>query len=247
MNTTGQPINLQNQSIQKINLEQEKKMKPYLILHNQISLDGSIRNFEFNLEIHYKVAGKYEADSILVGSKTAKTGIEMFTEKIPSEEEFDFRKPPKKPDDKRAAWVIPDTRGTLINLLHVYRRSGYCRDIIILVSKSTPEEYIEHLKAREYDYIVAGEDRIDFRHALDVLSERYNSKTILTDSGEILNSVLMGEGLVDEISILISPSISGNSCVSLFKSLEKGRIQLELVKNEVFEKNFVWLVYKVLK
>ena len=113
-------------------------MQPKVIMHNTASLDGSIKDFEVDLNLHYQIANEFGADTNLIGSKTAKTGIETYTEEIPLEEKTDFIKPKLEPSDERPLWVIPDSRGVLENLLHVYRRSEYCKDVIILVSETTP-------------------------------------------------------------------------------------------------------------
>ena len=60
-----------------------------VILHNSISLDGSFLNFDVNMGLHYRIAGSYKADVHLIGSKTAKTGIEMYGG-APAEEKKDF-------------------------------------------------------------------------------------------------------------------------------------------------------------
>ena len=52
-------------------------MLPKVILHNTISLDGSLTGFEPNLEIHYQIARSYQADVHFVGSRTAKAGTSV--------------------------------------------------------------------------------------------------------------------------------------------------------------------------
>ena len=49
-------------------------MKPKIILHNSISLDGSLTNFEVNMGIHYEIAGGFKPDVHLIGSNTIKKG-----------------------------------------------------------------------------------------------------------------------------------------------------------------------------
>lgn len=223
-------------------------MLPKVIMHNTISVDGSIKNFDINVGLHYQIAARCNADVHLVGSRTAKTGIEMFLEEMPLEEESDLLKPVVRTDDQRPYWAISDTRGMLKGLLHMYRRSGYCKDMIILVSRTTPKNYIEYLKTRDYDYLVLGEDRVDYRKALKILSERYNARTVLTDSGGKLNCILLEKGLVDEISILISPVLVGNENTKLFGSLNiKEKIKLKLEKNEIIDEDHILIVYKVMK
>lgn len=222
-------------------------MLPRLVIHNSISLDGSTTGFDANLDVHYGILGSYEPDAMIVGSNTAKVGTQFFCEKIPPEDKEDFKKPDIHPDDTRAYWMIADSKGTLEGLMHVFRRSEYSKDIIVLVSEKTPESYINYLKERDYDFIRAGVERVDVRQGLEIAGERYGFKLVVSDSGGILNSILLEQGLVDEISLVLTPEIVGKSGTNLFRGIEKSGIQLELSRNEIVEKKYVHLVYRVLK
>ena len=113
-------------------------MLPYIILHNSISLDGSLLNFEVNMNLHYQIAGKFKPDAHLIGSNTIKTGIEMFGS-APPEERNDFKKPYR--DKTLPYWIIPDTTGILKDLLHEVTRFEYCKDVIILISTPGRPEF----------------------------------------------------------------------------------------------------------
>jgi 2,5-diamino-6-(ribosylamino)-4(3H)-pyrimidinone 5'-phosphate reductase len=62
----------------------------------------------------------------------------------------------------------------------------------------------------------------------------------------VLNSILLEHGLVEEISLILTPEITGKNGTNLFRNLEKSGIRLELLKDEIVEKKYVHLVYKVL-
>jgi len=128
-------------------------MLPKVIIHNSVSLNGSITGFEPNMGLHYKIAGSYEPDVHLVGSNTVKIGVELYGGGVPEEEEKDFEKP--KRDSALPYWVIPDTSGSLKGLLHTCRQFEFCKDVIVLISESTPEDYVEYLTERGYQYYVA--------------------------------------------------------------------------------------------
>jgi len=224
-------------------------MQPKVIMHNTMSLDSSIKDFELDLNLHYKVASEFEADTHLIGSTTAKTGIETYTEEIPQEEKTDFIKPEFEPSDERPLWVIPDSRGILQNLLHIYRRSGYCKDVIILVSETTPKSYLAYLKKMHYDYVTSGEDHVDYCRAFETLNERYNTKTILVDSGGTLSSILLENDLIDEVSIILSPVLVGEKATNLFRMLHQKNdsVRLELLQNKIYSDNYLHLIYKIMK
>jgi 2,5-diamino-6-(ribosylamino)-4(3H)-pyrimidinone 5'-phosphate reductase len=217
-------------------------MLPKVIVFNSISVDGSIKEFQVDVALHYEVLAKMGIDCLLVGSTTAKSGIETFVATIPPEEEGDFH-PPKNPDKDAVWWVIPDSRGSMLGLLHVHRKSGYAKDIILLVSKSTPKSYLDYLAERHYDYIVAGDDHVDYKTALEKLNTRYGIKTVVTDSGGILASALIERGLVDEVQLLVAPEIVGQKTVPLFRRVVKP-VKLELERVETV-KGHLLLVYKL--
>lgn len=216
-------------------------MLPKIILHNSVSLDGSLTNFVPNMELHYQIAGKYNVEARLIGSNTVKVGIELFGGKVPPEEISDFMKPDRS--DHLPLWVIPDTKGILKGLLHTCRRFEFCRDVILLVSEDTPIEYVDHLEERNYDYHVVGKTHINLEKSLMLLSEQYGIKTILADTGRILGNLLLNLGLVSEISLLIHPVIVGTTSYNMFSLADKNA-KLKLSKAERL-KNCVWLVYTV--
>jgi len=217
--------------------------KPKVIMHNSITLDGSFRDIEVDMELHYGTASSFGEDIHLVGANTAKIGIEMFGG-LPPEEEDDLRK--QERDETIPIWAIVDSKGILKGSLHVFRRFEMCRDVVVLVSASTPEDYLQYLKDRDYDFIVTGENHADLKEALGLLADRYEAGTVLVDSGSSLNGALLEQGLVDEISLIVLPLLTGGETESLFANIGKMKhIKLELLKCEKLQKGYVWLVYGV--
>ena len=216
-------------------------MLPKIIIHNSVSLDGSFVNFEVNMGLHYRIAQNYKADAHLIGSNTMKIGIEMFGG-APPEEKEDFNKPEKDAD--LPYWVIPNTKGILKGLHHVYRRFEFCREVVVLISEETPEEYREYLEERNYDYHVLGKTRVDLKKALELLADKYGIKTVLADTGRILGNILLNLGLAKEISLLIHPVIVGSKGENLFSNIDNS-LKLKKERCEVLDSEYVWLVYKV--
>jgi 2,5-diamino-6-(ribosylamino)-4(3H)-pyrimidinone 5'-phosphate reductase len=217
-------------------------MKPYIILHNSITLDGSLTGFMPDMELHYRLAGRYAPEANLIGSETIIAGQEMFGEGIPDEEERDFEVPLREQD--LPWWVVVDSGGRLSGMLHTCRRFEYCKDVIVLVSESTPEDYLKHLEERNYRYIKTGKVKVDLRSALSLLAEEYGIKKILTDTGQVLGSILINESLVDEISLVVNPLIKGVGSYYIFGGVTSDT-RLSLMTEERFENGCIWLTYKV--
>jgi 2,5-diamino-6-(ribosylamino)-4(3H)-pyrimidinone 5'-phosphate reductase len=221
-------------------------MLPKVIIYDSVSVDGAIKDFDINIPLHYMITAKFGADAFLVGSITSKTGIEMFMQTIPAEEPKDFVKPTIAADDKRPVWVLADSRGIMQGLMHVNRRSEYAKNIIVLVSESTPKAYMDYLKERNYDIIQTGKDHVDLRAAIDELNSQYGIKTVLTDTGGVLASVLLEQGLADEVQLLVSAEIVGKTAFTLFRTLNQAA-KLELLNSEILDGQHVLLGFKVLK
>lgn len=222
----------------------KKLVKPKLIVHNSVSLDGSLLHFTPNMELHYRIAASYHANAHLIGSNTIRQGIVMYGGEIPAEEEGDFGKPAR--EIKFPYWVIPDTKGSLMGMLHVCRRFEFCRDIVILVSESTPKEYIRYLRKRSYNFHAVGRKRVDLQRAFDLIMGDYGVRTVLADTGQVLGNILINQGFADVISLLVHPQVAGRKCYPMFKNVNPA-IRLKPIKHEPYEKKYLWLEYKVEK
>jgi 2,5-diamino-6-(ribosylamino)-4(3H)-pyrimidinone 5'-phosphate reductase len=223
-------------------------MFPKIITHNAVSLDGSISGFSIDLEKYYAIAGKLQPDAMLVGSSTAKSGVEMYSDGIPDESMADFVKPRLTQDDKRPYWVIPDHNGLLQGRLHIFRRFEFCKDVIILLTEKSPESYVKYLMERNYDVIITGHEDVDLKRSLEILGDKYDCKIVMTDSGGNLNRVLLEAGLVDEISLIINPTLVDQKHLKLFRALNLSQkpLQLELISVEGLEDQ-VRLHYRVIR
>ena len=220
---------------------------PKIIMHNSVSLDGSFTDFDVDMELHYQIASRYQADANLIGSNTIKSGIEIYGGEIPQENKADITKPARDP--ALPYWIIVDTGGITRGLLHTCRSFEFCKDVIVLISQQTSGDYIDYLKERNYDYLVCGKEHVGYEKAFNILNTKYGIKTIIVDSGPTLNGLLLGRGLIDEISLLVFPFLVGTKSDKLLAhlNLEIQNVNLELLTCEDLDKGHVLLRYKVLR
>jgi 2,5-diamino-6-(ribosylamino)-4(3H)-pyrimidinone 5'-phosphate reductase len=216
------------------------EVDPCQLQSRSTSLDGSLTDFEVDMGQHYQIAGEYKADANLIGSNTIKKGVELYGEAQP-EKRTDFSKPER--DKNLPNWVIIDSKGILQGLLHEVRRFEFCKDVIVLISRATPKEYIEYLKDRKYDHHVVGDKQVDIGKALDILSEEYGVSRILVDAGSTLGNILLKMRLVTKISILVHPIIVGGRSHNMFRNIEEN-IELKLMKNKTLDNDNILLEYE---
>jgi len=207
-----------------------------VIMHNSVSLDMSMKNLTVDLKTHYSIVGQFKPDVYLFGSQTAVEAINKPSPENPD----DFNEPIKK----SPYWVIIDSKGKMENLLHNFRKSSYVGPLIILVSEKTPKSYLNYLEKRDYNYHIVGKNYVNYKESMKILEEKYSTKTIVVDSGGILNSFLIEQKLIDEISLLINPSVTGEKNLNLFRNI-KSPLKLELLKHEKV-KDLLWTVYKII-
>jgi 2,5-diamino-6-(ribosylamino)-4(3H)-pyrimidinone 5'-phosphate reductase len=217
------------------------------IIYLSVSVDGAITGFMPDMELHYGILGGLKPDAILVGSVTAKTGMEMFMKTVPEESPADRKKPSIADGDSRAYWFLVDTKGALQGLLHVYRQTGYCKDVIVLVSEKTPKAYLRYLDERGYDYHVVGEKKVDLPTAFALLAKRYAFTTLVTDAGSILPTVLLEAKLADEIHLLVVPTVVGKAGRTVFREMEGAAQGLSFLSAEPQKNGCVLLKYAVRK
>jgi len=216
-------------------------MQTEIIIHNSISLDGSLTGFMPDMELHYKIAGDYKPNAHLIGADTVITGNEMFGEGIPDEVTSDFQQPERP--EYLPWWIIVDSGARLKGMLHTCRRFEYCRDVIVLISEKTPAGYIDHLSERHYRFIKTGNDKVNLIPAIEKLRIEFGITKILTDTGRILGNILINLGIVSEISLLIHPLAVGEKSYNMFGDLQENK-SFSLIKSEHFNNGCIWAVYK---
>ena len=223
-------------------------MLPHITIHNEMSLDG---RFDWMLDdqgLYYETIDRFQVDAMLSGSKTM---LEALKQMGTSPQTSEFTPAAKNFDDPRQLLVVVDSRGQIPDW-SVLRDQPYWRDVIVLCSESTPDEYLAKLDQQQVEYITAGQKPVDLRAALVELKSEYRVEKLRVDSGGILNGVLLRAGLVDEIVVLINPCLTGgNTPRSLFVAddlTERGGvIPLSLKNMEELRDGYLWLAYEVIK
>ncbi|MBN1409703.1 MAG: RibD family protein [Spirochaetales bacterium] len=212
-------------------------MLPKVTYHIGSSIDGRIDWLKPDNFLYYRLIRDRKFDAMISGSNTMLQAEMSLDENI------------EKLDNQYL--VVVDSRGRIKNWDVIKRQAWWNDTPIVLCSKSTPEDYLNRLKEQNINYLIVGGDtQVDLKSALKELNTQFKINTIRIDSGGILAGVLLRESLVDEISLLLSPQLTGGmSPKTIFtapdlESAEKV-IDLELASTQNLENDYVWLQYKV--
>ena len=214
-------------------------MKPRIIIHNAVSLDGKVTGFEVDLRRYYALVSTWKEDATLCGSGTVLAAPEGRVR----EKDEGVPKQKVDPKDKRPLLVVADSRGR-VRCWSMLLGAGFWRDGIALCSRRTPARHIEYLRRRGVSRIVTGGKRVDLETALERLQARYQVRTVRVDSGGTLNAALLRAGLVDELSLLVHPVLAGASARPLFADAKPLSSSLRLFSQARLPGGLVWLRYR---
>ncbi len=235
---------------------------PKVVIFNYTSLDGRMDGGvgQADMGLYYQLASCWNADAMISGSKTMQAA---FSEATSSEATFagqdgsSSTAPTGENGDGAKELhplavpylVVVDSRGRVQNWAQI-QAQPFWRQVIVLCARATPPAYLEELARQGIACIVAGEERVDLRQALEALYTEYGIHTLRVDSGGALNGALLRAGLVDEVSLLIAPVlVGGESPRSMFVAPDvtspEQAIPLHLAHFEQVGEGRLWLRYQV--
>jgi len=220
-------------------------MLPSVILHTGVSVDGRIDWGIGEAGPYYAIATQLGEDADLSGSNTILKAPFPEDPRSAMPELYDaFIDKPGRP-----LLVVVDSRGQIKNW-GLIKRQPFWRGFVALCSHATPESHLEYLHQEGIETIVAGDDRVDLRAALEALNERCGVKVVRVDSGGVLNGALLRAGLVSEVSLVVYPClVGGTSPSSMFVAEDlagpEGVLRVRLTHMEQFDEKYVWLRYAV--
>jgi len=226
-------------------------VKPHLICHMVSSLDGRI------LPSRWRPKGAHEAglferlhdqlqgDAWLIGRVTGREFAKA--EAYPARTDRTYpRAPWLARRDADAYGIVLDAHGKI-----AWGRSDIGGDpIVVVLTEQVSDAHLTGLRGDGVSYIFAGEHALDLRRALDILNRELGIERLLIEGGGATNGAFLRAGLIDEISIAISPVIDGaRGAPIVFDSREEeagARAPIRamtLAHSQVLDGGAVWLRY----
>ena len=226
-------------------------MKPYVLCHMVSSIDGRIWSSRWRPKGNV-VPGLFErlhdqlgGGSWLCGRVTAQefakgTAYPPSDQTFPRESWFAQR-------DAKAWGIFLDAHGKA-----VWARKDIGGDpILVILTEAVSDRHLAGLRVDGVSYIFAGATEIDLAAALETLNRELGIDRIMLEGGGGANGALLRAGLVDEISLAISPVIDGSTGGPMvFNSgdTDLGPAPIEhmtLTSHEVLDGGTVWLRYRL--
>ena len=234
----------------------ENSKRPYVICHMMSTIDGKITSgtgvdiLEDYFGLYTQIEDKLGAQAWMIGRVT----MQMFTEGIHTPLQSNNKKI-KNDEDFRAShetgayMFAVDTKGILRwknNTISLSNVSGKLH-LILIVTNNTPKEYLSYLQSKHISYLLSGKSEVDFNLVLRKMKEKFSVDKLLLEGGGILNGSVMASGLIDEISLLVTPKVANrNGAPSIFQQ-DTPKLDIKdytLFDVEKMEKDCVWLRYK---
>ena len=232
-------------------------MKPYVLCHMVSSVDGRIWGSRWrpkgnvipNLfeRLHDQLVEELGGASWLCGRVTAQEFARgkgkvypPTTEKFPRENWFALR-------EAKAWGVFLDAHGKA-----VWERKDIGGDpILVILTEQVPDSHLAGLRGEGISYIFAGKTEVDLAQAFETLSRELGIRNLLIEGGGGANGAVLRAGLLDELSLVISPTIDGSTgAPTVFNSgdVDLGPAPVEsmtLASHQVLDGGAVWLRYKM--
>lgn len=223
--------------------------RPYIICHMVTSIDGKVTgDFLFQPEcteatdIYYRINRELKADGFICGRVTMEGS---FTNGwYPDLRQY---KPVHHDVDVKMDYIVDDLSGFYAIAFDTNGKLGWKSNRIIdpdgdpgydgaqiieVLSENVDERYLGYLKEMEIPYIFAGKESIDVELALFKLKNIIGCETLLLEGGSIINGAFERAEAVDELSLVVAPTIAGKDSKPLFMDADITHFELVKCNNE---------------
>lgn len=228
-------------------------MRPYIISHMMMSVDGRIdcgMVAQISGDEYYEALDRLGSGSKLSGRVTAAL-------ECPAVKGEGGNADSGKAVGRESVYVaersgeyaiVVDTTGRL------HWKSGEAdgHPVLCILSERVSEEHLAELRAKGISWVVAGKGRIDLPRAMELLSEHFGIERIVIVGGGHVNGGFLEAGLIDEVSVMVAPGIDGRKGeTAVFDGIAEPesvpcRLRLQSVEQWPGTET-VWLRYKAMQ
>lgn len=229
------------------------RKRPRVICHMMTSLDGRILTEGWPLspegrKQYEQVHASYEADGWLCGRVTMEQHFAQGTRpeaEVKKEHEGAPREDFVAPGEHESYAFALDEHGRL-----AWESNDIDGDhVVAILSQRVSDRYLESLRSRGVSYLLCGTHDVDLALMLEKIAARFGVKTLMLEGGGKINGSLLHAGLVDEVSVIVSPVVDGRmGTPALFDvdvdEVTPRRLALDAVDRRADDT--LWLRYRVM-
>lgn len=123
--------------------------------------------------------------------------------------------------------------------------------MIEVLTEQVSDAYLAYLRGFDISYMFAGEKELDCTLTLQKLKRLFHIDRLMAAGGGLMNASLLQEGLIDELSLVLSPLVDGGRAASIFDRAaflpERGAAAFALQNVERLEGSGLWLRYAAVR
>lgn len=224
-------------------------MRPYIISHMMMSVDGRIdcpMVAQISGEEYYTALESFGTSSKLSGRVTAALECTAVSEETNGCSGSTLGKESvHKEVESNEYTIVVDTHGRL--QMSSGEADGH--QLLVVMSENVSEAHLEMLRENHVSWIATGKERIDLHRAMEILSEQFGVERLVIVGGGNINGGFLEAGLVDEVSVMIAPGIDGrrgetavfDGCT--WKGESPYHLKLQSV-NQVPDTEVIWIRYR---
>ena len=231
-------------------------MKPYIILHMLVSLDGKITGDYMNTETaealcgeYYRINRAYHADAFACGRITMEGS---FTQGVkPDLAPYQGLSIPHedcvvKQHGYYAVSIDPHGRLGWYGSEIKDEDPGYDNaHIIEVLTDDIQDAYLTFLRSKGISYIFCGKEKIDVRLMNEKLYSLFGIKKLMLEGGGLTDSLFLDADSIDEMSLVVVPLVDGSKDgIDLFAGKSCKVKEYELNTVEKLPRHGLWLNYK---
>jgi riboflavin biosynthesis pyrimidine reductase len=82
---------------------------------------------------------------------------------------------------------------------------------VVVLAEDVSDAHLAGLRSENISYIFAGQSELDLALALDILNRKLGIARLLVEGGGIVNGSFLRAGLIDELHLILNPSVDGGS------------------------------------
>lgn len=231
--------------------------RPYVICHMLATIDGKTKGKFFSLPQCGSAAAEYgnirnfyKCQGTLYGTSTV---LEGYSDGAVGELPKADRPCPKEDHiaaaDVKNYIIAIDTKGIIAYSSPYSERKGRSKaHIVEVLTEAVSENYLAYLQRLGISYIFAGKEELDCGLLLEKLYKLFGITRLMIAGGGVTNRSFLNEGLIDELSLVITPVTGGDrDSISVFESsgfAKKGKpAAFDLKEVKQTDGGCLWLRY----